>query len=212
MFHKVDDIEAMVSPVDLSSVHSVDEANLIVTFSYAEVRNSFEAICDVESDKQGFVVAFFERSDVDTAMQAGIQGVEQKIPEALNEVDIDLRIVYDFGLRSFRDAKIADAAYAFTILLSSSELRSVVLLGLAACACQQDDYPAALIFAQESVSYGDAYPRAYLIAGYSALKSGNKKAAKRHLALAARLARGHDELRDEQRCAQRELLLMQLAS
>lgn len=212
MFHKVDDIEAMVSPVDLSSVQSVDKANLSVTFSDAELRNSFEAICDVESDKQGFVVAFFERNDVDTAVQAGIQDIGQKVPEALNEVDIDLRIVYDFGVTSFRNAQVADAAYAFTILLSSSELRSVVLLGLAACACQQDDYPTALIFAQESVSYGDAHPRAYLIAGYSALKSGHRKTAKRHLALAARLARGHDVLRDEQRCAQRELLLMQLAS
>ncbi|MDX8355121.1 hypothetical protein [Cognatiyoonia sp. IB215182] len=212
MFHKVEDIKAMLSPLDLSSVRPVDETGHMITFSKSDLCESFKAIAHIEADEQGLVSVFAEKNGVGAAIHTGLQGLEEKLPEAFGEAGIDPWIIYDFGVRSFGNGQIADAAYAFTILSSNPELRSVSLLGLAACACHQEEYETALVFAKESITCHDAHPRTYLIAGYSALRSGDKKMAKRQLALAARLARGDARLRGEQRCAQRELLLMQLAS
>jgi len=202
----------MLSPLDLSSVRPVDETGHMITFLNSDLCESFKAITDIEADEQGLASVFAQKNGVGAAIHRGLQGLEEKLPAAFGDAGIDPWMVYGFGVRSFGNAQMSEAAYAFTILSLNPELRSVALLGLAACACHQEEYETALVFAKESIPCNDAHPRTYLIAGYSALRSGDKKTAKRQLALAARLARGDARLRSEQRCAQRELLLMQLAS
>lgn len=64
-------------------------------------------------------------------------------------------------------------------------------------------------FVAELPGYDD--PRAAALAGYAAFQRRQSKAARVHLARAARLARLHPEFRNVQRFAQRVLLMQQFA-
>ncbi len=212
MFQKADDIKAVLTPVDLHRFRALDDAECVIALSTLDLPNCFKTSMSIDADKLGLAFAFAESNGIDVLIEHGINGFREKVPSAFNDSQLDLRIVYESGAQSFAREQIADAAYLFSVLASHSELRPFALLGLAACACHQGAYDTAIVFAQENIHSHDILPRTYLIAGYSALQNGNRKTAKRQLALAARLARGDARYRGEQRCAQRELLLMQLAS
>lgn len=212
MFHQVEDIKMFLSPIDLDRTGGDGVDDVVSTVLTKVLLKNARANAAIMMDEKGLATAFAERNGTCAMLETGLRGLKETLAPAVEGSSVDLQLAYDLGVAAFRHAQISDAVYAFTLLTGQTGFRAVALLGLAACACHQEDYKTAHVFAEASIACNEPHPRTHLIAGYSALRSGDKKTAKRQLALAARLARGDPQLRDEQRCAQRELLLMQLAS
>ncbi|WP_341367320.1 hypothetical protein [Yoonia sp. BS5-3] len=202
MFHQADDIHLFLSPFDLSEVSTKAPATA--------------APMGADDLARLVVASFADRGDDAAAAFLAKHGLSADDTEELTLLIATCAAgpvaAYDTGMTAFKNGQIGAAVQTFAVLAVYGPLRAPALTGLAACACFQKDYDAALLFALESITCKENHPRTHLIAGYSALKAGDKKTAKRQLALATRLARGAPLYRDEQRCAQRELLLMQLSS
>jgi hypothetical protein len=82
-----------------------------------------------------------------------------------------------------------------------------LLLALAVCAARLKQFAEARDLAQASLDTGSRHPRALCILGLCDLLSDSKVQAQGHLALAARLARGQAEFREDMRTAQKLLLI-----
>ncbi|MFT0891560.1 hypothetical protein [Pseudochelatococcus sp. G4_1912] len=93
-------------------------------------------------------------------------------------------------------------------LLDWDEARNDALLGLAICAMRLERSDAALTLALDYIKRGGRHPRAHCIIGLCFLKSGDKRLAQTHLAVAARTARVDAAFRDELRAAQRLLIIL----
>ncbi len=212
MFHQADDIKLLLSPFDLSHPSVAKPLAVAEEVSTSALQDSVKASLAARANESRLTYDFVFRHGLCEDLEMGFPVLRDKLSLAADTGAFSLIDIYDLGVKSFKGGDIEDAIYAFFVLTSRTDWRVPALSALAACACFQEAYGAAMQFAQESIAYKETVPRTYLIAGYSALKSGDKKTAKRHLALATRLARGDVRYRDEQRCAQRELLLMQLTS
>lgn len=212
MFHQADDIKLFLSPFDLGETSAARTLAAATTISPNKMKDLVKADLAERAETNPLTHEFMRKSGVCLDTCDDHPTLEDKLSSAMDVQDLNPDTVYHLGLMSFKNGQIADAVYAFSVLAAHPERRAPALSALASCACFQEEYRVALIFAQESIACKETHPRTYLIAGYSALKSGDKKTAKRQLALTTRLARGNANYRDEQRCAQRELLLMQLAS
>lgn len=93
-------------------------------------------------------------------------------------------------------------------LLDWDEARNDALLGLAICAVRLERHDAALTLALDYIKRGGRHPRAHCIIGLCFLKTGDRRLAQTHLAVAARSARADVAFRDELRAAQRLLIML----
>ena len=212
MFHQADDIQLYLSPYELSEPSAVKAAAAAQPIASADFMKRIKAAMRDRAQESRKTFDFLEENGF-CAMVRELDVDPDKVGSSEAAACFTNPVAaYDVGLNAFKRGQIAEAVRAFAVMASQAELQASALAGLAACACFQGKYDIALLFAQESIECKEHHPRIYLIAGYSALKSGDKKTAKRQLALTTRLARGDTRDRDAQRCAQRELLLMQLAS
>lgn len=212
MFHQADDIQLFLSPIEPSQVLAANELAAAGPVSPHDLLTLIKSDLTIRTKESRQTFDFLVKNNLCDGIEMGLPTLEDRLSSPTDAHVVNLDAAYDLGAQAFKNGQIADAIYVFAVLASHPMSRAPALSALAACACFQADYAIALLFAQESIASKETHPRVYLIAGYSALKSGEKKTAKRNLALATRLARGDVRYRDEQRCAQRELLLMQLAS
>lgn len=212
MFYQADDIRLILSPIEPSDVLAKDDLAAADPVSPHDLLTLTKSDLTIRAKESRPTFDYLEKNNLCDGIELGLPTLEDRLSSATNAHVVNLDAAYDLGAQAFKNGQIGDAIYAFAVLASHPMSRAPALSALAACACFQAAYDIALLFAQESIASKQTHPRVYLIAGYSALKSGEKKTAKRNLALATRLARGDVRYRDEQRCAQRELLLMQLTN
>lgn len=212
MFHQADDIKLVLAPFDLR------QDGLAITCASGTSMSAKTLLQNVAADlaqragSSSSTYSFLAEHGLEDEISAASTRPPDAQSATIALVLADPVAAYEKGLEEFKSGDITTAVVTFAILSGRPDLRSSCLAALAACACFQSAYHVSLEFAQESLEHKENHPRINVIAGYSALKAGEKKVAKRQLALATRLARGNPQYRDEQRCAQRELLLMQLTS
>ena len=142
----------------------------------------------------------------------GFDAFKQQVDMAYSEPMQGLDAIYTIATECFENGKIEDAALLFALISTFGEAQAPVLSAMAACACRQTRFQHAYDLATESLASKERHPRAYLLAGYCALKLKDYKNAKRFLALTSRIARKDPEFSPELRCAQRELLMLQFAN
>ncbi|MCL3883322.1 hypothetical protein [Marivita sp. GX14005] len=117
---------------------------------------------------------------------------------------------YSDALRAARDGQTAAAGTLFLALALSGHHVGGALHGLASALCKAGRHDEAL---RLSLTLGDAGftdPRALILAGFAAQKTGDKALARKCLARAARMARGQPEYVEDLHFAQRLLLMQQL--
>ena len=120
-------------------------------------------------------------------------------------------MVYVIASNRFEAGRIAEAASLFDLYIHLSDGAYEGYLGLALCATSLDRFDLGLVLARKSAEAGSVHPRVHFVAGLCALKLGEGKIVKHHLALTTRIARRDRRYRADQRAAQRILLLLQFA-
>ena len=120
-------------------------------------------------------------------------------------------LLYDAAAAAVARGRLDEAIALLAGLMPLAGRRLDALLGLSVCAARLGCYEDALILALASRGSGPGHPRASCVAGLCELERGNRRAAQAYLAVAARLARGRPDCRDDLRQAQRTLLLMHIA-
>jgi hypothetical protein len=114
------------------------------------------------------------------------------------------RSIFDLG-------DLASAVTVLCRLLARSDAICELPLALAICAARLRKFEAARDLAVASLECNPRYPRTLCVLGICDLLRGSKAEAQGRLALAARLARGHPEYREDMRTAQKLLLIRHLS-
>ena len=121
----------------------------------------------------------------------------------------DLDVVYAEACRAAERGDAARAARSFLHLVLTEHRTGSALHGLAAVLCRAGRHDEALKLALIVASSGHPDPRALILAGYAAYRTGDSNLGRRCLAKASRQARGRPEYAEELRFAQRLLLTQQ---
>ncbi len=212
MFQQADDIQLFLVPFDLSESSSADSINAIGPMTSDHVFDLLKEMVSQQPDADDDIHDLCNAPSLQDIVAQGVEAFVQQFTSVITAAETNFGDVYGVGVSSFKEGQIEQAFSTFSIFFAQPETRAPALSALAACACYQKRYDRGFALAEQSIASKESHPRAHLIAGYCALQIGDRKSAKRHLALATRLARSDARYRDEQRCAQRELLLMQLAN
>lgn len=129
------------------------------------------------------------------------------------EVDLERSSVeadYERAERAYVEGDLHEAVDRLVALVVRTQA-APVSLALAICAARLGQYQEADTLARASLHEGPRNPRAICLIGICALLRGDKSEAQARLALAARLARGHEEYREDMRSAQKLLLIRHFA-
>ncbi|MGR3483831.1 MAG: hypothetical protein ACU0BF_00660 [Paracoccaceae bacterium] len=117
--------------------------------------------------------------------------------------------LYDTAVRLAGEGESADAARLFLRLAMAQHRTAGAIYGLAAALCDAGRHDRALELALLLSDAPDAGPRAWMLAGYAAYRTGDAGLARRLLARGSRAARGRPDYAEELRFAQRLLLSQQ---
>ncbi len=108
-----------------------------------------------------------------------------------------------------KDIEIANLFFAYCNFISTDDDdRIASLSAMSYCSVYIDQYDDAFILAKECLNIQLTYPYAHCIAGLCELQNGNRKAAQKTLAIAARIARSNADYIEILQAAQRLLLIL----
>ncbi|MFP7674954.1 hypothetical protein ACG74X_16510 [Marivita sp. S0852] len=137
------------------------------------------------------------------AIQAGVLSSDLKAPP-------DPDTAYTDAVRAVEAGETAAAGMLFLALAVSGHNVGGALHGLASALCKAGRHDDALRLSLALGEAGFTDPRALILAGFAAQKTGDKALARRCLARAARMARGQPDYVEDLHFAQRLLLMQQL--
>lgn len=212
MFQENQDINVYLTPFRLPEDTFLKNGDAAMSASLDDLFHRLEAFLSARENRESALRKYISDSGMDRIIAQGFDVFKQQVQNAWENPVQDPDAIYASATACFESGKIEDAALLFALISTFGEGQAPVLSAMAACACRQTRFQNAYDLATESLSSKERHPRAYLLAGYCALKLKDHKNAKKFLALTSRIARKDPQFAPEQRCAQRELLLLQFAS
>ncbi len=212
MFQENQDINVYLTPFSLPENSFFNDNDEAISTSLKDLFQRLETFLCSRANEDSALRRYMSDSGMEDVIAQGFDvfktQVEHMRPDPIQNPDA----IYASATECFDSGKIEDAAMLFALISTFGNAQGPVLSAMAACACRQTRFQHAYDLATESLSNKERHPRAYLLAGYCALKLNDYKNAKKFLALTSRIARKDPQFAPEQRCAQRELLMLQFAN
>ncbi len=212
MFQENEDINIYLTPFRLPEDTFTRANGDTVETSLEDLFQRLETFLSSRANDESALRRYFTVSGMEEMISQGYEVFKNQVNAACADLAQDPDAIYASAAACFDSGDIDDAALLFALISTFGEAQAPVLCAMAACACRQTRFQHAYDLATESLASKERHPRAYLLAGYCALKLKDYKNAKRFLALTSRVARKDPQFAPEQRCAQRELLMLQFAT